>query len=377
MKKEPTEKEQVDQSSAKEKTDEPSGFGSFDEAMKAASDELSKKQDSKEEEKVAGEKEEETCDTCTATDEDLKVEDEKDKKADRGVPQKPKYFLMGEDGKPILDNSGEKIPLVFKDGGKEYYPDKPDDVHTWGNMGIHSNRRLEEVKKREEKLAEAEPFIRMIQEAHKNGTLVIKEDGKPQDQKLDEREEEEEEGYVDPELKDLREKVKKLEKGMEKDGEERKKERDMQLKSIFEDQEKKLRDMMKQSKEKGLYGAITRLEDEEYPLDTWDLLAALDDKGNPKYDFETAMKMSHESQVKFVKNFITAHPEIIKDEKDKIIGQHYKEKEEKEAAPIESPDEKATSTSKKPEKKEFTGIEDAMKSANVWLKGRKEAGQKL
>lgn len=365
MGKDTTEKEQTEELSPEEETGKSSEIGSFREAVTKASEELKEKQTSEEEEVKAGE-EESTCEECTATEEELKVEEEAGKKE-----SKPKYFIATEDGKILK-------PLVGKARGKEYIPDSEEKLQAWLNLGIVQDEEQAKINEERAEMAKVAPFIEMISTAYRDGRLVIKDEGTGgEEKKVEEPEEEEEDEYVDPKVKELNQKVKDLESKLNKADEKRKKDKEDQFKSFVEEHRSKMKKEMEGFREKTYYAADIYLDDkpEGTPLNAWDLMAEVDGKGNPKYDLETSMKISHESQVNFVKKFIENHPEVIETEKDKIIGQHYKEKNEREKAPEGPPGERPAIPKK--EKTEITGLQDGLEKFNKYWKAKQKAGAAL
>jgi len=360
MGEETAKKEQTEESSSEEQTDKSSKFGGLKGAQDAYIESIKKTQEAK---KTEQKEEEDTCIECSASEEELKVE----KKAGKET-LKPQFFIATEDGKILK-------PLVGKARGKDYIPDSEEKLQAWLNLGIVSDEELSAIKKEREEMEKVKPFIEIITQAHKEGRLVIKDDEEQGVKKEEETEEEEDTEYVDPKVKELKDRLKELESKLDKGEKEREKEKETQLKAFIEEHRGKMKKEMEDFRAEKYFGADIYLDEkpEGIPLNVWDLMAALDEKGEPKYSLEEAMKISHESQLKFIEKFLTDHPDAIPKVRDKIIGQHYKEKETREEAPEGPPGE--TPAIPKKEKPKVKGLQDAIDQFNKYYKSKQKAGE--
>ena len=294
---------------------------------------------------------EEPCEGC-----------EEEKKAQlEAAKAKPKGRLFIVD-----EETGEKIPAVFSSEGKEYVPETMDTLKTWTGLGIHANKRLEEVKA-------SEGIVKMILQAQKEGRLVIKDpvDGRPSPKETAPvTEEEDDEIITDPEVFKERQKRKAAEQrigSLEKNVE-------MLTKMVT----------MKQINETEV--EIRKEIDDcskEFPLgkkrepEVWRLLAKVDDEGKPMYDTKSAMRIVHEAAIKDLREWVGEHPEFV--EKDKIkkegIQQYLREKEEKEKAPVASPSGLPAGKIGAPEEDEVKGIHGAVEKMKSYMASKKEAGK--
>jgi len=304
---------------------ESSEVGSFEEAMKRASEELlGSSEESKAEEKQETQETEKECDECG--------EEEAD--------STPLY---------ILDKDGNKIPFKFKADGKEYAPDDPEKALQWASFGVHANQRLENLNK-------AEPILKTILEAYKEGRLVIKDEGEAQPSEKAEGEEELDE-ILDPQLAEAKREIKALKEEIEFL-------KGITTKKLIEETRNNLRSEIDKNREKFFAALAFEPDVEDAPKSVWDLLQETDETGRLKYTVEEAMKISHEQMVNFIKKLIEKNPEAFIDE-EAIYIKKLKEKQEKEKAPVSSPAEKGVTA--KAEKRKFNSLEEALQAASKEL----------
>lgn len=269
----------------------------------------------------------------------------------------------------IVDKeTGQEIPAVFTSEGKDYEADSVDKLKTWTGLGIHANRRLEELKKFEEP-------VKMVLRAIEEGRIVIKDkvdSSPPVTEKVEEAASEDEEDLItDPAVLKERQKRQALE------GEVKELKKTIDSLKVFVVSSKT--DEMK----KQIESEIEQLS-KTYPLgkkrskEVWKLLAEIGEDGAPAYTVETAMKTVHEQNLSDFQEWTKDHPEFI--EKDKIkkegIQEYLKDKEEKEKAPVSAPS--ATGTGAVVEAKpEIKGMKDAVSKMKDFLKQSTKAGKSL
>lgn len=278
----------------------------------------------------------------------------------------------------IVDEKGNKQPLVFKADGKEYIPENIEKVLTWGNLGIHANEKLEGVNKKMAEYDAAAELIQRLRTAMTEGRLVI--DGKVAgDKPKDEGLEEDEDDYTDPEIKKMQAQLTEANKEIGNL-------KEYEFKKMLKEQKTALDSEIKKAKEKH-FGVLVE-GDEGTPVGVWKLLAETNPDGSPKYNPEQATEASHKSILSFVKGFLKSHPEVLdadmlkeiikgrKDvvDKDEIYLQALKEKEGD--APVSGPSHIEADTGKK-EKKKITGVADAMKQFQKDIAENVVAGGKL
>jgi len=299
-----------------------------------AMDLFQKEQAEKPSEKETEEKEtkEEPCETCET--------EEKETEEPKKIP----FY--------IVDEQGNKTPLVFKADGKEHIPDSIEKVLTWGNLGIHANTRLEKIK-------ESEGMLQKIFTAIEKGQLSIKPPEKPSEK---EEVKADEDTYQDPELVEEKKKREKLEGDFKS------------LKKVV------IEKMIMEQKDiiqKQIDEFLPKFPLAEYDTERiWGLLGETKEDNSPKYDIEACVKMVHEREEKKINDYAEKHPELKKADKEKTVAEYLKTKEEKEKAPVGSPSEEPTGTTPTSAKKEYKGMDDAVKDMKKFLSSQKEAGQK-
>lgn len=283
-------------------------------------------------------KEEEPCEGCA-----------KDKKAKEEAASKVPFS--------IVDEKGNKVPLVIRADGKEFVPDTVEKFMTWASLGIHANARLEELNKAEGMLREITDAIVSGQIEVRGGKLIAKTrrqetvseeepPGKPEDEDV----------YLSPEAKEIKRLTTKIEK-LEKDHQ--------SLSMTYMD--KFVKD------QKDILDKDIESHRSKYPLardkDIWGLLAEVENN-QPKYDPETAMKFLHEQELERLKSFTKEHPDIV--DKKEIISEYLKDKSKREEAPVQGPSDKTTPSPPAKPKREYKDLHEAMQA---WEEDQKSALQ--
>jgi len=360
MSEEQAAEEKVDQASEEEKPEEsPSKAGGVKGALnrykEAQAEKSAEKPDEKPEDK---EKEEEPCPTCG---------DDDDKETEADDKQEAKLW--------IVDKEGNRTPFVFKADGKVYTPDKPDWAIQQTSLGVHSNVKTEEANKNLQEYEQIKPFFDFLSKAIDDGRVMV--DGKkisPAEKdfgagkETEPEDEEEDEELLDPEVKKLREQLKKNE-------EELKKLKDHELKKMITQARTELENQISEHS-KSFYAAYTRLEgdpeDGVMPLRVWDLLSKHKDM-----DVEEAMRRSHDSMENFVDHLIENNPKFLEKHRKKIITDYLKKKEEDEKAPVGAPSGLPAGTPVKKEGKDkVKGVRARIQLYQQLVKEREAAGRK-
>lgn len=309
-------KEEETGKASEEKKEEPgksSDFGAVGRKLKEFKEES---------EEISEESEKETE---IKPDEKEKPFEEKEEKVEE-EEEKPEATLF------IIDKEGNKTPFIVKARGKYYTPDTPDKALTWGSMGIDSNERNEEIKKKEEELNQLEELLQALQKAEKEGKLYVEdEQGRKikvseikEEVEKKEEEEEEDETLVDPEIKKLRKEVKELKKGLSE-------QKKLGIEKMIDETRSKMQGEI--SDQRKTHFALFDRDDKDAPKEIWQILAK-----NPKMTVDEAAKISHDSMLNYIKKKVEEKPDAIFDKK-KIYADVLAEKEKKEEAPIESPSE--------------------------------------
>lgn len=301
-------------------------------------------------------------------------EETKTKPEEKILEQKPGEEEVSEEKPPearlwVVDEKGNKTPLIVKADGKYHAPDKADTVLTWSGLGVHANTIVEGVKRDKEEIEKTKPILNMLLEAYKNGKITV--EGKPlspsEEEKVEE-EEEEDEGLIDPEVAALKKSDKKLRESV-------KELQDDKLKSFIHGEKAKL-DAAITEHRKTNFAAIVR-SDEDAPKEIWDLLAEKTDDGTgAKYTVEQAMKIAHDSNVAFAKKLMSEHPEEFGIDENVIYAKKLKEKQEKEEAPVSSPSETPAVVETKSEEVEPQSPAEGYEMFRRKYKAKQEAGRK-
>ncbi len=227
----------------------------------------------------------------------------------------------GKDGKGpdlpfrLVNEKGEAAPFVFKADGKEISEADLSKVRQYVELGYHGSQRLEALNAKEKLLNEQMAVIEMIDRAQKEGRLIIKEEGaKPEPEKTEDTEED---LLADPEVKELKERVKKNE-------DELKKTAGLFIKESIDKAYKDLKGQIDAAKAE--YPAAREAE-------VWKLLELQDEKtGKPVHDVASAMKAAHEAESAYL---MTAP--IPEKRRQQIIADYLAEKGKAEGAPVGSP----------------------------------------
>lgn len=329
MEKEATKKEESGKPSdekKEEKVGKTSDFGAVGREIKRFQEES--EEETSEETEIKPEKKIEEKPAEESETEDKKLESEEEVKEE----EKPEPTLW------LIDKDGKKTPFIVKARGKFYTPEDPDKALSWGSIAIDANERNKTVKekeedltKREQALSQYETFLQALDKADKDGKLYVEdEEGNKiriSDLKKEakrEEEEEEDDELVDPEVKELRKRVKSLEAKAEED-------KKAKVDTLVEEAKSKVEKQIDEHRK--TYPGIFDVDSEDSPKDIWSVLAE-----NPKMTVEEASKLSHESEVNFIKKRIEKNPDLYVD-RNAIYADKLAEKNKKEEAPVEAPSE--------------------------------------
>ena len=300
---------------------------------------------------ASAESEEEPCKTCGEgkTDEEI-----------LGETPKTRFFIVDKE-------TGREVPAVFKSEGKDYIPDSIDKMLTWTGLGIHSNKRAEQMKGYEE-------FVKMLLKAKEEGRLVVKDEeiaSRSGKENAEEPTSEDDEILTDLAL--LAERKKR---------------------TVLEGEMKELRKTVDSLKSFVINAKTSEMKREieteidqfskQYPLgkkrqkEVWKLLGEVDEDGRPSYSTEQAMKKVHEESIVELKGWVKEHPEFVEEDKIKkeAVVEYLKDKEEKEKAPVSAPSGGPVRTGGSP-KEEIKGIADIPLKIKQLLESSKAAGKKL
>jgi hypothetical protein len=278
-----------------------------------------------------------------------------------GEVPKTRFFIVDKE-------TGREIPAVFKSEGKDYTPDSVDKILTWTGLGIHYNKRAEQIKGYEE-------FVKMLLKAKEEGRLVIKDEeitsSRSKKEDVEEPTSEDDEILTDPAL--LAERKKR---------------------TVLEGEMKELRKTVDSLKSFVINAKTSEMKKEieteidqfskQYPLgkkranQVWKNLAEVDEDGKPVYTVEQAMKKVHEESIVELKEWVKEHPEFVEEDKIKkeAVVEYLKDKEEKEKAPVSAPSGVPAGTRGSP-KDEIKGIADIPLKIKQLLDSSKAAGKKL
>lgn len=323
-----TKKEESGKPSEKkeEKVGKTSDFGAIGREIKKFEEEA-KEEPSEETEIKPGEKpEEKPAEESETEDKDLESKEKPEEE------EKPEPTMW------LIDKDGNKTPFIVKARGKFYTPETAEKALAYGSIAIDANERNKTVKEKEEELVNREKelnkyetFLQALDKADKEGKLYV-EDAEGNKIRISdlkkevgkEEEEEEDDELVDPEVKELRKRVKSLEAISAEDKKEK-------VKSLVDKAKGKIDKEIDGHRE--AYPGVFDIDGEESPKDVWSIL-----EENPKMTVEEASKLSHESEVSFIKKRIEKNPDLYID-KDAIYADKVEEKTKKEEAPVEAPSE--------------------------------------
>lgn len=332
---------------SEDKAQTPSGMKGIPEGIRQLVAESETSPEKKKEVSAEGEKE--PCETC----------DE-----EKGAKEAPKVRFYIKDAE-----TGQEIPAVFKSEGKEHIPDSVDKILTWTGMGIHANRRLEEIKG-------YEPFVKELIKAKEEGRLIIK-DGKlssPSDaEKVESEEPEEDETLTDPAVIAERKKRQVLEGHVKE-----LKETVDSLKAFIINT--KTAEMKKEIESEIGKFSKTYPFGGKRPKEVWRLLAEVGEDGVPTHTVESAMKKVHEDSSGELKAWAREHPEFIDIDTKKLqqegIQKYLEEKEEREKHPVSSPSGVPAGGGETKTGIEVKGLADIGPAIKELLASSTEAGKK-
>lgn len=257
----------------------------------------------------------------------------------------------GDAGKPegkspelslkLVNEKGEPTPFVFKADGKDITEADLAKIRQYVEIGYHGSQRLEALNAKEKLLNDQLAVIEMIDRAQKEGRLVIKEEGaKPEPEKTEDADDD---VYTDPQVKELKERVKKTEEEVKKTA------------GLF----------IKESIDKAYQDLKGQIEAKktEFPAarepEVWKLLELQDEKtGKPLHDVASAMKAAHEKETEY----LMAAP-LPDKRRQQIITDYLEEKRKAEEAPVGAPAGAAPGQAGQAagdEKKPISGVTDAI-----------------
>jgi len=299
---------------------------------------------------------------------------EEESGAEETGAKEPKFFIVDAEGKL-------RVPAVFKSGEKDYFPDKPEDVITWSQLGIRGNERLEELNQRETQLRQAAGMLQEIIEAKEQGRLIIKPSGSPSEtptgesEQAEESEEEDEElEFADPEVKGLHKEMKGLKKMVSDLVEENKKLKSERLAEKVSAGEAALNKAVEEQVEK--YPFVKDAEGKIRSF-VYDLLAKVEG-GRPKYDVAEACRLTHEAvkaDLEILKEKDPGQGKLTQEQKEEAIKEYLAKKGKEESAPVTKPgDGSAGSPPKEPET--YDSPREAAAAAFEKIRASRKAGGK-
>jgi len=313
-----TEEEKVTKPSEEEEQAEgPSDVGeAVDDFFKEKAKEKPSEEETEEEEKAAEEKPEEK---------EEKEETEEVEEKEPESPEIPPELLK-------LDEHLKENPLMLNIDGKDVEVNSAEKLRTYSQFGYKGYDMKGELKKKEEELQKGadqlQNIVDEIATAKKEGRFIIKpKDSSEKPSEEEKAEEEEEEEELDPAMKEMKKRIKKLEKENE------------DLKFAF------LEDKI-DTADKSLKKEIEGLK-KKYPLayekDIYHRLAELDKDNKPKYKtVEEAMKASQEESNERFTKFLENNPDYqkaTKEQKEKIVAEYMAKEKELTKAPVSPPSE--------------------------------------
>lgn len=262
----------------------------------------------------------------------------------------------------FVDKDGKKTPVRFKSDGKDYTPDSIEKALMYMSGGVHANTRLAEIN-------QAAEVMKAMFEAINSGKL---QPGQLQGKGNGAEEEVEEEDLssLDPDLKREVEKRKELEKELSKVKKDSQSLKTFMASRLFAEEKKSIETEIEKHKKTYFLAADTP----SMVKRIWGLLRETDEKDQPKYTVEGAMKEIHNEELSRFKRFVKEHPEH--QDKDTIISEFIKSREEKNAPPVGSPSgSPAGGAPTGEQKKKYKNLKEAIADANVWLDQQRRAGK--
>jgi len=263
--------------------------------------------------------------------------------ADKGKPAGEVVEKKGPTFR-LVNEKGEPTPLVFRADDKDLSESDPDKIRQYVEHGYHASQRAETLNAKEKLVDSQLGILEAIDLAMKEGRLIIKELGKPGETPPAVAEKETEEDLLaDPEVKALKERVKKTEEDLKRTA-------GLFVTGAIEKEVQELKSQINAKKA-------------EFPnareSDVWKLLELQEEKtGKASYNAASAMKKSHEDETIYLES-----KPISEKRRQEVIAKYLADKAKAEEAPVGSPAGAApggVGGAAKEEEKPFTGVEDAM-----------------
>jgi len=262
-------------------------------------------------------------------------------------PEEPEahLYLVGKDGK--------KHPFILNVDGELVKPDSVEKAITYGQLGFHGNRRLEELNAKEKELqAGADTLAKIMKAMEERASQSVPT--KPSDEEEVE-EEDEDEDLLDP---DVSARFKALKKELKEVKGESKMVKQMLFKMMVTDEGSKID------------GEIKELHGDSYSekkrKKVYRLLAENDEKtGKPKYkSVKEAVEAEKKEREEDLKEYLDKNPEILemkKKDREEAVAEYLEAKEKDEEAPVSPPsetpvDELASAPEKKKKKEGYGSI---------------------
>lgn len=305
--------------------------------------------------------------------EEQKTEEHEQKTEERkeeSVSETPKDIFR------FVDKEGKDVPFDLKVDGQDITLDltKPEDLNklrTWGQLGYHGNTRNESLKEREssldereKKIQQGETMLNMIQQAISDGRIKINPKtgevgGQP------ETTEEEDDAYVEPEIRSLRQENRQLKEQLGSLGTKVDSMNKLLFSKVAEEAGQKMDAEIDAALEKN---PIVKSRNREH---VYNLLAMVDKGGKPVYTPDTAVeKLANEMKSEFT-TWAKENPkfqEASEEQRKKIIAEYLEGEQKKTQAPVQSP---STQTAGRPVPQEgehnIKGITDALDKFSKYL----------
>lgn len=253
-------------------------------------------------------------------------------------PEEPEAHLY------LVDKDGKKHPFILNVDGELVKPDSVEKAITYGQLGFHGNKRLEELNVKEKELQTGADQLAKIMEAIEKRASQSAPT-KPSDEEQVE-EEDEDEDLLDP---DVSARFKALKKELKKVKSESNMTKQMLMKMIVTDQGSKID------------GEIKELQGDSYNENrrkkVYRLLAENDEKTKePKYkSVKEAVEAEKKEREEDIKEYLEKNPEVLakkKKDREEAVAEYLEEKAKDEEAPVSPPSETPVDESvSAPEKK--------------------------
>ena len=257
-------------------------------------------------------------------------------------PEEPEAHLY------LVDKDGKKHPYVLNVDGELVRPDSVEKAITYGQLGFHGNRRLEELNAKEKELQTgAEQLAKIMEAIEKRASQSAPQ--KPSGEEEVE-EEDEDEDLLDP---DVSARFKALKKELKEVKGESKMVKQMLFKMMVTDEGSKIDGEIKELQGEGF--------SEKKRKKVYRLLAENDEKtGKPKYkSVKEAVEAEKKEREEDLKEYLDKNPDILemkKKDREEAVAEYLEEKEKEEEAPVSSPSETPVDESASaPEKKKGYG----------------------